>query len=320
MLLPTPSQQFANAAHNDNALVHDVSTERMQSLVLGIARTTGGRAMLDHITVETRRHAMAFRLFFNPQDTGRHGAAYNGNDASDIFLDARLHDSLLSPILFHELRHATQPRNRDTADLKLSLENRLIYSRLIEGDAFTHQFCFGLDLIAETGRNIEHLEDIKYFSKCLAIAPLITLKALACDYLTAENAFDKKDVMHNIYWLLQENMLQSYDTRNIKKFNEFAEALFLQNNELGATMGSATPREKQRLFERHADLLLNKPVFASSQQPYIGTDATDIIARITQTYSPETLAAITATNDAFDVMAKSRTHVPGIYYKPRKFS
>lgn len=320
MLLPTPHQQFADAAQNDNAATADVSPERMQALVLGIGRTAGGRAMLDYIYGENKMGRLSLRTHFNPIDNNRHGVAYNYMICSDIFLDPRLHNNFLSPILFHELRHGTQPRNRDTADIKLSLENRLIYSRLIEGDAFTHQICFGLDLIAETGSKTEHLENMRYFAKMLPQTAKAQLYNLTMDYLRAENVFDKKDAMHGMYWLLQENMLGGYDARNIKKFNEFTEALFLQNSTGGLPNRSATASEKQRLFEHYAAQLLAKPVFAATTMPYIGQKPADIIQRITQSYSADTLAAIKATNDAFDVMTKSRTHVPGRYYKPQKFS
>lgn len=323
MLLPTPSQQFTDAAQpaqNDNTVSADVSTERMQSLVLGIGRTIGGRAMLDYIYGASRMGQLSLRTHFNPLDNNHHGVAYNHLHHSDVFLDPRLDNNFLSPILFHELRHVTQPQSYDTVDIKLSLENRLIYSRLIEGDAFTHQICFGLDLLCETGSKTEHLENMRYFEKRLSQEAKAQLHNLTTDYLRAESVFDKKEAMHGMYWLLQENMLGSYDNRNIKKLNEYAEGLSLRNSLEGVHAGTVKLSQKQRLFEYYATELLARPVFAAATLPYIGQKPADIIERITQTYTAETIAAITATNDAFDVMAKSRTHVPGVYYKPRKFS
>lgn len=320
MLLPTLHQQFTDVAQNDNAVPADVSSQRMQELVLGIGRTTGGRAMLDYIYNSSRMGRLSLRTHFNPLDNNHHGVAYNHLHHSDVFLDPRLDNNFLSPILFHELRHVTQPRIHDTVDIKLSLENRLIYSRLIEGDAFTHQICFGLDLLCETGSKTEHLENMRYFEKQLSQEAKAQLYNLTMNYLHAENIFDKKDAMHGMYWLLQEKMLGRYDTRNIKKLNEYAEALSLRNSLEGVHAGTAKLSEKQRLFEYYATQLLARPVFAAATLPYIGQKPADIIARITQTYTPETLAAIKATNDAFDVMTKSRTHVPGRYYKPQKFS
>ena len=237
---------FAQAAAEitaGTATAPDISDARLEKIIGIVAQTRLGREMLDWAKMQ-REYGGTDIIFRLDGQMENLGCMWNTIQLPKKFircgfLNAHMTDPALASIFVHELRHAMQQEIFSTS-VPIILDNlakKILQTRLREGDAFTVQTLHAIEHMRETGSPalLDFMKD--YVRKKCAIPEETRVFSNLCTlYAAAQDPQAQRLAAQDIFWWIQNNILQSYDDTAIKRFDGRAQV----------TLGVMAEKKKSR--------------------------------------------------------------------------
>ena len=295
--------------------VLDLSRARMENLHARLAESKMGRKLLDVFSEKLRGNELTVVARFDEQMQTL-GVCWPGKKVVHIFLDPRADDDMLAAALVHELRHALQPLMGSTHYMPMSGFNRMFYSRVVEGDAFVHQVVYGLEHAKDTGDYSIANANAKYFTGKLWMDQRRTYADICQNYLRAQTDNEKRDCLNQFFWIVQEQVLSSYDAENLEDLPKIIEQEVMRRGEGTGPQGRALPPARENAMDicvTHLMNLKNTPDVMGLEgwDHYLGDDDADTAVRIVAAIKPDILGAVQENYLAAERLNREKPYIVG---------
>lgn len=204
-------------------------------------------------------------LSFDRQNLGDAvGVCYRNSKGATIALNPDCDDIELVSALAHEICHVPQPRkplDRLSYDTK---QISIACTRLMEGDAFVHQFIFAIDC------GDAELERANFDLICKPMPPeqRAAFAELATRWAGAQSIEERHSVMADIFWSVQATRLGIYDRQTIE---------YIEGMQKGDTLHAGERPALDIVSEFTAQLgFLPSRIGGGHYNNYLGDDPVDI--------------------------------------------